>query len=85
MQDVLLRVERAFVAFYNRVRAGEKAGYPRYQGAGRYSSFTHPQVRNGARLDNDGYIILSKIGRVAVYRSRPLQGAPACITAQEGR
>lgn len=79
-QDVLLRVERAFVAFYNRLRAGEKAGYPRYQGAGRYTSFTYPQVGNGVRLDNNGYVVLSKIGRVAVHRSRSLQGTPKTAT-----
>ncbi len=78
-QDVLLRVERAFVAYYSRVRAGEKAGYPRYQGVGRYSSFTYPQVGNGVRLDN-GYIVLSKIGRVAAHWSRPLQGIPKTAT-----
>ena len=30
LQDVVLRVERAFAAFFRRVRAGEKPGYPRF-------------------------------------------------------
>jgi putative transposase len=32
MQDVVLRVERAFQAFFRRVKAGATAGYPRFQG-----------------------------------------------------
>src|SRR5690242_194813 len=38
LQDVILRVERAFQAFFRRVTSGEKPGYPRFQGQGRYHS-----------------------------------------------
>src|SRR5947208_537650 len=38
LQDVTLRVERAFAAFFRRVRAGEKPGYPRFRGRDRYDS-----------------------------------------------
>src|SRR5260221_12047918 len=34
---------------------------------------------NGARLDN-GYLVLSKIGRLAVRWSRPLEGTPKTVT-----
>src|SRR5260370_40235711 len=61
LQDVLLRLDRAFQAFFRRVAAGETPGYPRFQGRDRYNSFTYPQFDNGARLDN-GYLVLSKIG-----------------------
>ena len=47
LQDVILRVERAFQAFFRRVKAGEKPGYPRYQGRDRYHSFTYPQYGGG--------------------------------------
>ena len=65
LQDVLLRVERAYQAFFRRVQAGESPGSPRFQGRGRYNSFTYPQVgeHGGARLDN-GVLVLSKIGRI---------------------
>ena len=79
LQDVVLRVERAFQAFFRRVKAGETAGYPRFQGRNRYHSFTYPQYDNGARLDN-GFLVLSKIGRVAVRWSRPLEGTPKTVT-----
>lgn len=40
VQDVLLRLDRAFQAFFRRVRAGEQHGYPRFQGRDRYHSLT---------------------------------------------
>ena len=81
LQDVLLRLDRAFQAFFRRVQAGEAPGYPRFQGRGRYNSFTYAQVgeHGGARLDN-GFLVLSKIGRLAVRWSRPLEGTPKTIT-----
>ncbi|GIV90906.1 MAG: hypothetical protein KatS3mg055_3424 [Chloroflexus sp.] len=54
VQDVVRRVDRAFQAFFRRVKAGEKAGYPRCKGQGRYDSFTYPQWGNGVKLERDG-------------------------------
>ena len=79
LQDVVLRVDRAYQAFFRRAKAGETAGYPRFQGRNRYHSFTYPQYDNGARLDN-GALVLSKIGRIAVRWSRPLEGTPKTVT-----
>src|SRR6516162_4180919 len=41
LQDVLTRLDRAFQAFFHRVKNGEKPGYPRFQGVSRYNSFTY--------------------------------------------
>jgi putative transposase len=81
LQDVVLRVDRAFQAFFRRLRAGQTPGYPRFHGRDRYTSFTYPQVgeHGGARLDN-GFLVLSKIGRIAVRWSRPLEGIPKTVT-----
>jgi putative transposase len=81
LQDVVLRVDRAFQAFFQRIREGQTPGYPRFQGRERYNSFTYPQVgeHGGARLDN-GFLVLSKMGRVAVRWSRPLEGTPKTVT-----
>jgi putative transposase len=54
LQDVLRRLDKAFQAFFRRLQAGEKAGYPRLQGAGRYTSFTYHQYGGGAVLDGGG-------------------------------
>jgi putative transposase len=79
LQDVVQRVDHAFQAFFRRVKAGETPGYPRFHGRTRFSSFTYPQFDNGARLDN-GFLVLSKIGRIGVRLSRPLEGTPKTVT-----
>ena len=43
LQEVQYRVDLAFKAFFRRVKAGEKAGYPRFKGRGWCDSFTYPQ------------------------------------------
>jgi putative transposase len=35
VQEVLARLDQAFHAFFRRVQAGEKAGYPRFHGTDR--------------------------------------------------
>ena len=79
LQDVVLRVDRAFEAFFRRIREGQTPGYPRFHGRDRYNSFTYPQFGNGAQLDN-GFLVLSKIGRIAVRWSRPMEGTPKTVT-----
>ena len=79
LQDVLTRLDRGFQAFFLRVKSSEKPGYPRFQGANRYNSFTYKQFGNGATLDN-GFLLLSKIGRIAVRWSRPIEGKPKTVT-----
>jgi putative transposase len=79
LQDVLTRLDRAFQTFFRRIRDGQMPGYPRFQGANRYNSFTYKQFGNGATLNN-GFLVLSKIGRIAVRWSRPLEGVPKTVT-----
>jgi putative transposase len=79
LQDVLARLDKTYQAFFRRVQAGEKAGFPRYQARTRYHSFTYKEVGNGASLDN-GVLVLAKIGRIAVRWSRLLEGVPKTVT-----
>jgi putative transposase len=82
LQDVLARLDKTYQAFFRRVQRGEKAGYPRFKPACRYHSFTFKEYGNGARLD-DGYLVLSKIGRIAVYWSRPVEGTIKTATVSK--
>jgi putative transposase len=82
LQDVLTRLDKTYQAFFRRVKAGQTPGFPRFQGRNRYHSFTYKQYGNGARLDN-GFLVLSKIGRVAVRWSRPLAGTPKTVTISQ--
>jgi putative transposase len=79
LQDVLARLDKTYQAFFRRIQRGEKAGFPRFKGRNRWRSFTFKEVSNGARLDN-GFLVLSKIGRISVHWSRPVEGTPKTIT-----
>src|SRR4029078_11193636 len=77
LQDVLHRVDKAFGAFFRRVKAGEKPGYPRFQGRERYDSFTYPQL--GWSLAGDR-LSLAKIGTLKVKLHRPTSGRIKTVT-----
>src|SRR5262249_40466362 len=79
LQDVLTRLDRAFQTYFRRIREGWTPGYPRCHSATRYHSLTYKQFGNGAALDN-GFLVLSKIGRIAIRWSRPLEGTIKTVT-----
>jgi putative transposase len=79
LQDVLARLDKTYQAFFRRVQRGEKAGFPRFKARTRYHSFTYKEFGNGATLDN-GFLVLSKIGRISVHWSRPMEGTPKTVT-----
>ena len=72
LQDVLLRLDKAFKAFFRRVKNGEEPGYPRFQGRNRYDSFTYPQ---GGYSLTEKHVTLSKIGTVKIKLHRKIEGA----------
>src|SRR5262249_43279624 len=67
------RRDRTDQAFFRRVQAGEQPGLPRFPGRTRSHAFTLKEYGNGAHRDH-GYLVRSKLGRLAVRWSRPLQG-----------
>ena len=82
LQNVQERIDLAFKAFFRRLRANEKPGYPRFKGYGRYDSFTFKQ--SGFKLINDK-LTLSKIGNVKINLHRPMEGAIRTLTIQRNR
>jgi putative transposase len=82
LQDVLARLDTTYQAFFRRLMTGENPGFPRFQGRDRYHSFTYKEYGNGARLDN-GSLVLSKIGRIAVRWSRPVEGTIKTVTVSK--
>lgn len=79
LQNVNIRVELAYQAFFRRVKAGtEKVGFPRFKGYGRYDSLCYPQYGNGVRLEGST-LILSKLGNVKVKLHRDLCGTPKTV------
>ena len=71
LQDVVERVDLSFQAFFRRVKNGEKPGYPRFKGYGRYDSFTYTQ--SGFSLKS-GKLWLSKIGYIKIKLHRKIEG-----------
>ena len=78
--DVLARLDKAFNAFFGRVKSDEKAGFPRFRSRSRYSSFTYPQFdRRGFELPTSK-LRLPKIGMVKIKLHRPIEGKVKTLT-----
>ena len=82
LQNVAVRLDLAFQAFFRRLKAGEQEpGYPRFRGEGRYDSFTFPQVPVGCKLDADARRLrVMNVGLVKIILHRPLEGTPKTAT-----
>jgi len=78
LQNVAVRIDLAFQAFFRRCKAGEKPGYPRFRGKNRYDSFTFPQ--SGFRITPDDQVCLSKIGTIKMVYHRPVRGTVKTLT-----
>jgi putative transposase len=73
LQVVVADLDKAFQAFFRRVKAGGKPGYPRFKGRNRFDSFGLKEYGNGFKLDGRR-LRLSGIGRLHVRWHRPIEG-----------
>lgn len=73
LQVVAADADKAFAAFFRRVKAGEKPGYPRFKGRDRFHSFGFKELGNGFRLDGRRLKIFGA-GRIPVRWHRPIEG-----------
>lgn len=71
LRDPIKRLDRTFEAFFNKIKNGEKTGYPRFKGQNRFNSFSYTQ--SGFWLDGNK-LKLSKIGTVRIRLSREVEG-----------
>ena len=78
-QDVLQRVDKTFKAFFRRVKAGERPGYPRFKSRDRFDSFSFPAWGNGCRL-TDGRLKVQGAGIVKLKMHRTLAGDTRTLT-----
>jgi len=81
-QDVLRRVDKAFSAFFGRVRKGRKPGYPRFRSVRRYDSITFPSYGDGCRMLDGGKLRLQGVGAVKVKLHRPIEGEIKTVTVK---
>ena len=80
-RSALERLDRAFRAFFRRVKAGGAPGYPRFRSRDLYDSFVVPF--GDARIDGDR-VILPKLGAVRFHKYRELRGTPKEVRVHRG-
>jgi putative transposase len=90
-QAVLRRLDRAFAAFFRRVRADETPGYPRFKSRRRYNTldFSFAGHSGGIELTAAGRLRLQSVGHIKVKLHRPIPAeAKLCearVTRRNGR
>lgn len=71
----LRRLDRAFRAFFRRVKAGETPGYPRFKGRDRFDSVLWPEDGDGCGWQRKtGRLYLQGVGHVKVRQHRAVIG-----------
>jgi len=78
-QATMRRLDRAFAAFFRRVQANQKPGYPRFKGRDRYGSVTFPSHGDGIRLADDR-LRVQHVGVIRVKLHREVQGRIKTLT-----
>ncbi|MEU7823520.1 transposase [Catellatospora sp. NPDC049133] len=90
-QATLRRLDKAFAAFFGRVKAGTTPGYPRFKGAGHFDTVTFPKDGDGCRWnstphDTQTRVRLQGVGHVRVHQHRPVNGRVKTVSVKrEGR
>lgn len=72
-QATLRRLDKAFQAFFRRVKAGDKPGYPRFKGRNRFDTVEFPAYGDGCKL-TDGRAYFQHIGYIKIKLHRPVEG-----------
>ncbi|MDA0636254.1 transposase [Nonomuraea sp. MCN248] len=79
-QATLRRLDKAFAAFFRRVKAGRTPGFPRFKGRGWFDTVEWPKDGDGCRWDSQPghpsatFVRLQGIGHVRVHQHRPVKG-----------
>ncbi|MET9857880.1 transposase [Streptomyces smyrnaeus] len=86
-QATLRRLDKAFQAFFRRVKAGETPGYPRFKGVGHFDTVTFPKDGDGCRWDATPHdarvrVRLQGVGHIRVHQHRPVRGRVKTISVK---
>jgi putative transposase len=90
-QATLRRLDKAFAAFFRRVRSGEKPGYPRFRGVSWFDTVVFPKDGDGCRWDSTAHDPVTRVrfqgvGHVRVHQHRPVRGRVKTVSVKrEGR
>ncbi|MFC7245102.1 RNA-guided endonuclease InsQ/TnpB family protein [Catellatospora aurea] len=90
-QATLRRLDKAFAAFFRRVKAGQSPGYPRFKGTGHFDTLMFPKDGDGCRWNStpdhaQTRVRLQGVGHVRVHQHRPVNGRVKTVSVKrEGR
>lgn len=73
LQNVVADLDKAFQAFFRRVKEGLNPGYPRFKVSNRFAGFGFKEYGNGFKIDGRR-LKLSGIGRIPVRWHREVEG-----------
>ncbi|MEU6780204.1 transposase [Nonomuraea angiospora] len=87
-QATLRRLDKAYRAFFDRVKAGRTPGFPRFKGRGRFDTVEWPKDGDGCRWDSQPehptatYVRLQGVGHVRVHQHRRVLGTVKTISVK---
>ncbi|MEU9835837.1 transposase [Streptosporangium sp. NPDC048047] len=87
-QATLRRLDKAFRAFFDRVKKGAAPGYPRFKGRGWFDTVEWPKDGDGCRWDSRpehpaaAFVRLQGVGHVRVHQHRLVRGRVKTISVK---
>ncbi|MGW1734225.1 RNA-guided endonuclease InsQ/TnpB family protein [Streptomyces sp. NPDC001999] len=90
-QATLRRLDKAFAAFFRRIRAGQTPGYPRFRWVNWFDTVEFPKDGDGCRWDSTPHDRVTRVrfqgvGHVKVNQHRPVVGKVKTVSVKrEGR
>ncbi|MET9896310.1 transposase, partial [Streptomyces sp. NPDC006465] len=86
-QATLRRLDRAFAAFFRRVKSGDTPGYPRFRGVNRFDTVDFPRDGDGCRWDSTAHdpvtrVRLQGVGHVKVNQHRAVRGRVKTVSVK---
>ena len=78
LRSSLNKLDKAFSAFFRRVRLGETAGYPRFKRRNSHKSFTYAYINSSKSISSQVHV--PKLGHVKFNLYRPIEGKIKTVT-----
>ncbi|MET9125022.1 transposase [Streptomyces sp. NPDC004528] len=90
-QATLRRLEKAFAAFFRRVKSGQTPGHPRFRGVNWFDTVDFPKDGDGCRWNSTPHDPVTRVrfqgvGHIKVNQHRPVVGTVKTVSVKrEGR
>ncbi|MFF1778147.1 RNA-guided endonuclease InsQ/TnpB family protein [Streptomyces virginiae] len=90
-QATLRRLDKAFAAFFRRIKSGETPGHPRFRGVNWFDTVDFPKDGDGCRWDSTPHdaqtrVRFQGVGHVKVKQHRPVAGKVKTVSVKhEGK